>query len=97
MKTVGVRALKDGLSGYLREVKRGNIIRISDRSVVVAELRSPAADDGADSAYERLVRDGKVLPPVRRWPKDVLAAPRRRPLPAGTALDLVAEDRTERW
>ena len=88
--------MKDGLSGYLREVKRGQVVRIADRGVVVAELRPPTPTDEGEGVYERLVLEGKVLPPSRSWGPDVLVAPRRRPLPRGTALALIAEDRAER-
>lgn len=39
MKAVGVKDLKAHLSEYLREVRRGKTILVTDRSEVVAELR----------------------------------------------------------
>jgi antitoxin (DNA-binding transcriptional repressor) of toxin-antitoxin stability system len=41
MKAVGVRELKDRLSEYLRLVKNGEEILVTDRGDVVAELRQP--------------------------------------------------------
>jgi prevent-host-death family protein len=41
MKTVGVRDLKDRLSEYLREVKAGESVLVTDRGAVVAEICSP--------------------------------------------------------
>jgi antitoxin (DNA-binding transcriptional repressor) of toxin-antitoxin stability system len=41
LRTVNIRALKDGLSGYLRDVQRGDVVLVSDRGRVVAELRQP--------------------------------------------------------
>jgi prevent-host-death family protein len=41
MKTVGVRELKDRLSEYLREVKAGESVLVTDRGAVVAEISSP--------------------------------------------------------
>ena len=41
MKAVGVRELKDRLSEYLRLVKEGEEILVTDRGDVVAELRQP--------------------------------------------------------
>ena len=41
MKTVGVRDLKDRLSEYLREVKAGESVLVTDRGAVVAELCAP--------------------------------------------------------
>ncbi len=41
MKVVGVRELKDRLSEYLRLVREGEEILVTDRGEVVAELRQP--------------------------------------------------------
>jgi antitoxin (DNA-binding transcriptional repressor) of toxin-antitoxin stability system len=41
LKTVGVKELKNNLSAYLREVRRGTRILVSDRNTVVAELHEP--------------------------------------------------------
>ena len=42
MKTIGIRDLKARLSQALREVAAGDVLLITDRGRVVAELRSPA-------------------------------------------------------
>jgi len=41
MKAVGVRELKNRLSEYLRLVRKGEKILVTDRGEVVAELRQP--------------------------------------------------------
>jgi antitoxin (DNA-binding transcriptional repressor) of toxin-antitoxin stability system len=41
MKTVGVRELKDRLSEYLREVRSGASVLVTDRGEVIAELSPP--------------------------------------------------------
>jgi len=41
MKAVGVRELKNRLSAYLREVRAGHSVLITDRGEVVAELGPP--------------------------------------------------------
>ena len=41
MKTVGVRELKNSLSEYLRDVRRGESVLVTDRGQVVAELSPP--------------------------------------------------------
>jgi len=38
---VGVKELKNRLSAYLREVRGGTVILVTDRENVVAELREP--------------------------------------------------------
>lgn len=42
MKAVGVRELKNRLSEYLRLVRSGEAILVTDRGEVVAELRQPS-------------------------------------------------------
>jgi antitoxin (DNA-binding transcriptional repressor) of toxin-antitoxin stability system len=44
MKTVGIKRLKARLSEYLRAVKRGEVVVVTDRDEVVAELRAPGRD-----------------------------------------------------
>ncbi len=41
--SVGIRELKTRLSSYVRRVRRGEVIRVTDRGEVVAELRPPAS------------------------------------------------------
>jgi prevent-host-death family protein len=41
MKTVGVKQLKARLSEYLRAVKRGEVVVVTERNQVVAELKPP--------------------------------------------------------
>ena len=41
MKTVGIRELKDRLSEYLRHVRGGESVLVTDRGEVVAEITSP--------------------------------------------------------
>jgi hypothetical protein len=41
MRAVGIRELKNRLSEYLRMVRRGEDILITDRGEVIAELRQP--------------------------------------------------------
>lgn len=41
MKSVGVKALKNNLSRYLDMVRAGEVILVTDRDDVIAELRMP--------------------------------------------------------
>ncbi len=59
MITVGIRELKDRLSQYLRMVRRGEEILITDRGEVVAELRQPVSA-GGDAEYPGLVRHARA-------------------------------------
>ena len=49
MKTVGVRELKNRLSEYLREVRRGEHLLVTDRGEVIGEL-SPPGQGTADAS-----------------------------------------------
>lgn len=42
MKTVGLRELKNHLSAYVRQVRAGHAILVTDRGQTVAELRPPS-------------------------------------------------------
>jgi antitoxin (DNA-binding transcriptional repressor) of toxin-antitoxin stability system len=100
MKTVGVRDLKIHLSAHLRDVARGDVILVTDRSRVVAELRPPGAADKAKLtpdalARERLVDRGllRQAPPPGRLNWD---EPLPRLLKRGTAQQLLDAEREER-
>ena len=78
MKAVSVRDLKNRLSAYLREVARGEVVLVTDRGRVVAELRSPSEDLAAttlDSALARLHATGAITPGL---PQDKAAYRRTR-------------------
>jgi antitoxin (DNA-binding transcriptional repressor) of toxin-antitoxin stability system len=46
MKTVGVRELKNRLSEYIRQVRSGESVLVTDRGEVVAELAPPGRTTG---------------------------------------------------
>lgn len=76
MKVVGVKELKNKLSEYLRLVKSGEVVLVTDRGDVVAELRAPTPwkDPMMDDPWwAEQVRKGIVKPAK---------------LPPGTELDL---------
>lgn len=63
MKAIGIKALKNDLSHYLRLVQEGELIFITDRNEIVAELRQPStayvsAISKFDSFMSELVRRG---------------------------------------
>jgi|AP95_1055475.scaffolds.fasta_scaffold53108_2 antitoxin (DNA-binding transcriptional repressor) of toxin-antitoxin stability system len=93
VKAVGVRDLKNQLSSHLREVKDGHRLLVTERGVVIAELRPPAAEDlsrGVSSAIDEWVNTGRLIPPrVSRAP--LPASPVH--LAAGTAKRLLDEER----
>jgi prevent-host-death family protein len=61
VKTVGVRELKNRLSAYLRDVRGGEVVRVTDRGEVVAELVSPGdrtSNAGVPAGLAALARQG---------------------------------------
>ncbi len=62
-KTVGIRELRHDLSGYLRRVKGGERLVVTDRNRPVA-LLTPLPED--EDPWERLIAEGKVTPATGR-------------------------------
>jgi antitoxin (DNA-binding transcriptional repressor) of toxin-antitoxin stability system len=95
MKAVGIRELKNRLSEYVRMVRSGDHILVTDRGVVVAELRKPGA--AADSPYPGLVelaRQGRARLGAKNRPD--LYPPLDPVLSEGEAAVLLEEERGER-
>ncbi len=96
LKTVGIRELKNKLSAYLREVRTGVRILVSDRDTVVAELHRPQLDHlpaGAEHpVLQEWVRCGTVTP-ARTEKRKLGKSPVR--LPDGSSLRLLDEERRE--
>ena len=97
MKTVGVRELKNRLSEYLRDVRAGERVLVTDRGEVVAELAPPGQSHEPDvpAALLALVRRGLV---TLGAPSDVAtypALPRRRQRKR-TAAQLLDDERGSR-
>jgi prevent-host-death family protein len=88
LASVGVRDLRDNLSGYLRRVQEGELLVITDRGKPIGELGPAGGGRNAERA-RALIRKG-----VASWsggkPKGLPRAP--RPL-AGLVSDSVVEDR----
>jgi antitoxin (DNA-binding transcriptional repressor) of toxin-antitoxin stability system len=81
MRKVGIKALKNGLSGYIRAVAAGETLLVTDRDRVVAEIRPPRpASEGteAERGWAELVRLGVVTP--ARIPPEAPMPPRRTPI-----------------
>lgn len=60
---VGVRELRQNLSIYLRRVKAGETLEVTERGATVAEL-GPARVKPA-SVVERLIAEGRITPARR--------------------------------
>ena len=96
MKAAGIKELKARLSEYVRAVKAGETVLVTERGEVVAELRPPTGIGVPQPAdvLESLAREGqitraRVAKEGWRWETNGLG------LPAGTAASLLDELRAE--
>jgi hypothetical protein len=96
IKTVGIKNLKDHLSVYLREVKAGAVVLITDRGNVVAELHEPTIESKTQkygSMYEDWIRENRLIPPRIMKRKKCSVSPVK--LSEGIAIDLLSQERGE--
>jgi prevent-host-death family protein len=56
MKTVGSRELKNRLGRYLRLVRRGQTIIVTDRGKTVAHIIPPSINEGAADGLDEILK-----------------------------------------
>jgi antitoxin (DNA-binding transcriptional repressor) of toxin-antitoxin stability system len=96
LKTVGIKELKNNLSYYVREVRAGSSILVTDRNDIVAELHAPYGRPALPGQSNPVLlswaeADQVTLPALEKQPLEI--SPVRRP--AGTAKSLLDSDRRE--
>lgn len=92
-RSVGVRELKSSLSAFLREVKEGATLIVTEHDAAIAELRPlSAAFNPANTVLQSWAESGTIQLPIRA--KNPLG---HSPLslPDGTAVQLLDEDRRD--
>ena len=96
MQTVGIKALKNNLSEYIRAAEAGETVQVTDRGRVVAEI-VPAriAPEGAtpQQIQAELVRQGRATPAKRAFPGP---PPRIGSIPFDVLMKQLDEDREDR-
>ncbi|HZZ85455.1 MAG TPA: type II toxin-antitoxin system prevent-host-death family antitoxin [Anaeromyxobacteraceae bacterium] len=99
MKIAGIRELKAHLSAYVRDAERGEVVLVTDRGQVVAELRPPGAAEGAASPaelrYRQLVERGALRPAANRDVASAWQGLGEFRLPRETVRALLAAEREE--
>lgn len=98
MKAVGVRELKARLSGYLRDVRAGEVILVTDRGRVIAELCAPGAAAHPESDLDRTIRrlaDAGIALRVGEPHRPDAYGTSPVGAPEGTARDLLDAERDE--
>jgi antitoxin (DNA-binding transcriptional repressor) of toxin-antitoxin stability system len=97
MKEVGLRELKNRLSEYVRQVRAGEGFLVTDRGIVVAELRPPGSPPGPPDTPPGLYALARRGAATLGTPNEAALYPRLpRSLPAGTAQRLLDFERGER-
>jgi prevent-host-death family protein len=100
METVGIRELKNKLSAYVRKVEAGDVVIVTDRGRVVAELVPPGWHQPAAGVHIGLLelarRDGLRMPSAQVDPA-LFDEPRPRIDMGGlTVQDLIDLERGDR-
>jgi antitoxin (DNA-binding transcriptional repressor) of toxin-antitoxin stability system len=98
MKTVGIRELKNRLSEYLRQVRLGENVLVTDRGEVVAEISPPGralADASVPPGLLGLARRGLLTLGSRGDAGVYVALPRAR-RGKRSAAELLDEERGSR-
>lgn len=96
MKAIGIRELKNRLSEYVRLVRAGEHVLVTDRGEVVAELRPPGnaiLEDTLHPGLIELVQQGRAQLGALNDPSLYPPRPVRRP--GGMAATLIDQERDE--
>src|SRR2546429_482507 len=96
MRSVNVATLKNRLSHYLREVRRGEEILIRDRNVPIARIVPLSATDDEDAELMELAALGLVRLPERPWPGSFFSMPGPR-ISVKEAVAVVLAERDEEY
>ena len=87
----GVAQLKAGLSRYLKRVKAGQEVLVTDRGRPVAKLVPVTIDARRESRRQRLVREGLLFPGSGKVRASLLRLPSQGP--GRPVLDALLEER----
>ena len=96
MIAVAVKELKNRLSAYLREVGRGEVVLVTDRGRVVAELRQPSVDRtvaAADRELLRLTDQGELALGLEQDPQAYRRTPVRHTVGSSALLEAERAER----
>ncbi len=97
MRSIGIKALNNRLSEYVRLASSGETVLVTDRDRVVAEIGPPRETRSpilADALLADAVRKGWLTPPL--LPVGVEPPPSTPMVPLGDLLAELEEDRSER-
>lgn len=100
MKAVGIKVLKAKLSEYLRQVKAGETILITERDEVIAEIRPPRRQQIGETSFEErlsaMAQRGEVTlrskDPRKNWSDFLKGFPGVKDVDLGRLLDDLREE-----
>lgn len=90
---VGARELKTRLGRYLRRVRAGRTLIVTDRGEPIAELRPLTVDESLPAVLGELSAQGAVTLPTR----EAMSPFRPIRISGGLVSDAVREDREDRF
>jgi len=96
MKTTTVSKLKASLSGYLKRVKAGNEVIVTERGKPVAKLVPITQPESMSERLREMEKEGLVTIGTGKLPKDFWNMPRPKD-PKGLVLKAVLEEREDGW
>jgi len=99
MQTVGIRELKNRLSEYLRRVRLGERVLVTDRGEVVAELLPPGqaqGDPSVPAGIQSLNKRGLLALGASSGANLYPALPRKPGRPSRSVAQLLDEERGAR-
>ncbi len=97
MEKVSVSQLKDQLSAYLKKVRAGQTLVVTDRSKPIARLEPIGPSAGDSERIAELVRQGLVSMP-KAPPLTIEEIRRMRPVvPGARLLEALLEERESGW
>lgn len=104
MKTVGVKKLRDKLSFYLKSIRNGETILVTDHGEVIAEIKQPSLLEVAGHSriqlfLQRLIESGGLIPAQRSAPDETFEISSPPVVPEEYEVDvsaLLAESRADR-
>ena len=95
MKTAAIAELKARLSSYLRQVKAGHEVLITERGVPVAKIVPLRELEQRGSRRERLAREGRLILGRGRVRPELLVPPKGDPAIGASVLEALLEERRE--
>jgi prevent-host-death family protein len=96
METAAVSELKAKLSEYLKRVKAGEEVIVTERGKAIARVVPFTRSGPTPAEYEEMVRAGIIRPAEGKLPDDFWDRPRAQD-PEGWVLKALLEEREEGW